>query len=262
LSLARNQLRRVDISPLLFSKRLESLTFDDGVILESLFLPELTALNWGFEENRHAIIEVDLGNLFHRISWSTFTDLASKFMHNASPLQQREFQNSLLHRLGLFHFDIVDFNLDAVIRTLPPDSSLESFTEVVKQVAFKALSEHVNDGGYSHFINIDEVRKNPDLAVLAPAILEARKQEQKGIVVEEMDGIFDLRPLWMTSYGFDLLSALRMGLDTDQQGMDQVILHADQTGFDLRTRIRENRSTKESYTDPISQYILKRAELT
>ena len=262
LSLARNQLRHVDITPLLFSQRLETLTVDDGVILDSLFLPEMTRLSWGIEENRSAVIEVALPEFIQKHGWPDASSLIASISCTITPLQQREFQNSILHRLGFFDFDVLDFDLISVLELLPETTTCEGLEETVRQNAYRALSDQIRDEGPSHFINIEAVRSNPDLAVLAPAILELRKREISGIVIEEINGVFDLRPLWMTSYGFELLSALSLGLDTDRQGMDQVILHASQTGFELNTRVCESADREDDYTDSISQYILKRAEMT
>jgi hypothetical protein len=71
---------------------------------------------------------------------------------------------------------------------------------------------------------------------LIPSIVQQRKTELEDLEVQTFQGTAFLHSVWMTSYGFDVLSALDCGLTANYEEMKQVKATFDQAGFDLSMR--------------------------
>lgn len=86
----------------------------------------------------------------------------------------------------------------------------------------RLLKEQIMQGGPTHFFNINEMQEIPELAVHVPRILELRKEEIQGVTIVDRNGVIDLKPIIMTAWGFELVNALGLGLETDAEGYDAI----------------------------------------
>ena len=92
-------------------------------------------------------------------------------------------------------------------------------------------------------LNLDEAMKNhAEFVVLAPEILELRKAEMEEVRVLKMNDLYGLRCLWLTAYGFEILSALKMNLHTNQDGLHQIQRALDKLGYELKITTTQKRS--------------------
>ena len=120
----------------------------------------------------------------------------------------------------------------------------------------KLLKEQVIQGGPTHFFDINEMQEIPELAVHVPRILELRKEEIQGITLIDRDGVIDLKPIIMTAWGFELVHALGLGLETDSEGCDAIQRKLYELDLEIDiSRTEPVASTPVKMSAGLSQYI-------
>ncbi|MFW9887831.1 MAG: hypothetical protein ACFFER_06595 [Candidatus Thorarchaeota archaeon] len=102
------------------------------------------------------------------------------------------------------------------------ESNYENLRPYIRTELLRLLKEQVMRGGPTHFFDINEMRKIPELAVQVPEVLELRRKELQEATLVERNGVIDLTPIIMTAWGFELVHALGLGLETDAEGCDAI----------------------------------------
>jgi hypothetical protein len=86
--------------------------------------------------------------------------------------------------------------------------------------------------------------------------LDLRKKELEQVVLLNRRGIIDLLPLWETSYGFEILSALCMGLTTNLKGIDRIRIELLNDDIDLQiTNNPEMKVTPSQISEELQSFI-------
>ncbi|MFX1264614.1 MAG: hypothetical protein ACFFH0_04505, partial [Promethearchaeota archaeon] len=99
--------------------------------------------------------------------------------------------------------------------------------------AVELLSNQITTGGPTLFLNIGKMR-NTRASKLIPEITMQRQVEMESLSIPVLRGRAFLQSLWLTSHGFQLLKALRIGLSTDSRGLEEVKAAVAEMGYDLR----------------------------
>jgi hypothetical protein len=109
-----------------------------------------------------------------------------------------------------------------ILRAGLAESEYANLRAFIRGELTRLLKEQVMQGGPTHFFDINEMQEIPELAVHVPRILELRKKEIRGVTLIDRDGIIDLKSIIMTAWGFELVHALGLGLETDAEGCDAI----------------------------------------
>ena len=79
-------------------------------------------------------------------------------------------------------------------------------------------------------------------------IIDLRRDEMEHIYILKTLDTIDLRPLWLTAYGFQVLSGLKLGLECSEEEFEMVQNAIQKLGFEIE--VREDKSV--DYPDTIS----------
>ncbi len=94
----------------------------------------------------------------------------------------------------------------------------------------------MDDYGATTGLKLEELlAQHNQIAVRTHHIIELRNYEVEQVVIPVNGNEVDLRELWLTSYGYNILSALNMRLDTDLTGLMQIRSAFAEMGFQLKT---------------------------
>lgn len=74
-----------------------------------------------------------------------------------------------------------------------------------------------------------------DIAIRAQQIIGLRDAEMKQVQIGIQGNKVDLREFWLTAYGYDILSALGMGLTTNLEGLERIRTAFAELGFEVNT---------------------------
>ena len=96
--------------------------------------------------------------------------------------------------------------------------SFEEAQQVIIDQAVQLIERQLNEGGPTLFLDIEKMQKT-SASKLIPMIVEQRKHELENSTVLVKGSKVFLRPLWLTHYGFKILSATGMGMTTDLEGL-------------------------------------------
>jgi hypothetical protein len=106
------------------------------------------------------------------------------------------------------------------------------------------LERQLNEDGPTLFLDIEKMQKT-SASKLIPIIVEQRKYELENSTLLVKGSTVFLRPLWLTHYGFQILSATGMGMTTDLEGLE--ILRKSFAELDLELSTRKVSVAKDVY---------------
>ncbi|MGY5877134.1 MAG: glycine cleavage system protein H, partial [Candidatus Thorarchaeota archaeon] len=148
--------------------------------------------------------------------------------------------STLLRLLGLNDYRGVTLDIIQLLRSMKKETNFSNAVSSLRKILFEQLTRQVSEGGMTHFVDIDWLSNN-ELAVHIPTVLATREAEIGSVSIKKRNGVYDLRPLWVTAYGFELLTARGMGLETDTEGLKNIQKSLDQV--DMRVRIAESKKS-------------------
>lgn len=227
LSISNNELQRVDFQPLCKSRHssLRSINLFDNP-WQSLDLAVLAG----------CADELLVEPTTDESSWLRFYSSARGFYERPSQVYpwfvlhrvlrqhwrgwNRRLQHDMLTALGLGDYGFIDADLHKVLLSFSPEMSSDEVRSELVPLIVKAIA-----GGHSTTgLNLDVVAgRHGEIAIRAQEIVEAREQEQRSVHVGVKDGLVNLSELYVTAYGFDVLSSLKMRLTTDLNGFQHII---------------------------------------
>ncbi|TFH07997.1 MAG: hypothetical protein E4H14_07295 [Candidatus Thorarchaeota archaeon] len=140
---------------------------------------------------------------------------------------------------------------DAIIKTIRNDDSLSRFQNIVTS---DELHSHLESKQSSLFIDIEQL-KETEHSVHIPEILENRASEIRRIWVNEtLRGKYDLRYLWLTAYGFEILRALKVRLIIEPSDFLRVKHAFSKLGFNLQVH-DDNIYPKIEISDELKSFV-------
>ena len=144
-------------------------------------------------------------------------------------------QRGLLEGLGLSELGGFDGNPRAILAKTDQQMTFDEVIDTIEETVVELLVKQIEDGGPTLFLDTDVIRKTR-ASKLIPRILESRKHEIEEIRIPVRGSRVFLRSLYLTHYGYRILSALGMGLRTDLEGFSKIRTCFEEIGFDLQTK--------------------------
>ncbi|MDF1539629.1 MAG: leucine-rich repeat domain-containing protein [Candidatus Thorarchaeota archaeon] len=284
LGISHNRVEIIDLYPLIACSKLESLDISGinamDIDLWPLFsLPHLNevevsrrtnleirgapiSISWlkGLDGLQERVSFVDVKAILAKVGLSGFIKYASTLERKAGPLGRFYLRMFILESFGFPHFIGFDGDVIQLLESIEDTGDFQLIQSKLRTNLLFELDNQLANGGSTHFLDLDKSRTIPELAVLAPRVLDLRKQEVESILLNSREGRIDLTPLWETSYGFEMLSALCLGLSTDEKGLDTIRRELSKLGIQLDTVTASEVHTWESkLSEGLRQFIFMRA---
>ncbi len=263
LDLCNNPLRQLDLSPLDDLPNLKRVSVKNCQ-LESVILPATQSLQeLQLQQNR--LTHLDFSPLARCEELTTLKLLPNRFrsldlspLRNCTHLHFAEdrcaIQELMLNHLGLTAFAGFDGDLLCLMRPL----KMVDATYIVDSL-IKEIEEQLCNGGPTVFFDIERILETP-AAGLVPLIVERRQIEIEELVIYLGNDEVDLRPLWLTEYGFRVLSHFGMDLfcNIDEFTKIQMAFHS--LGFEIpTTRILEDRRYSVHASESMREFVFRHA---
>ena len=106
-----------------------------------------------------------------------------------------------------------------------PRKSLKKMLDEIQERINDLQYEQIDAGGTTIGIDIEEMKEYGHNAVRIPHLLELRINEIRDVRVLVVSDVADLRALWLTAYGFEILRSLRLGTWVKADEVERVLLH-------------------------------------
>jgi tetratricopeptide (TPR) repeat protein len=183
------------------------------------------------QESRHVID--DLRGLYSTTVWHLYTRLVEKegwpyvkqrmvdSLKQVKPEEKFQAKFGVLDSLGLIEFAGYDGDVGELLKKLPDDCSFEDVGDRLYDLLIEEVADQIEEEGPSLFLDVERLAHTKGI-ILIPHILEAKKRELEDSRVYVSETKVDLRDLWKTSIGFDILTALEMRLETDIYGLERI----------------------------------------
>jgi len=246
LHLYGNNITQVDVTPLLLLGDPARIYVDEGT--------EITTYP-GFE----GYIETDDENSVSRHRWMASTSSGqgqidnfgwNRILELIPEIRSRIADNGdlliqllLLKALNVQELGLYDGPLDNILDYIPKDADLRTAREKVYDRMVTLVENQLIQNGLTLFIDVDSLTTTR-ASKLIPLVLEKRRREIEKIVLPVKDNRVDLKPLWLTSYGFAILRGLGVfDLDISRSGFDKIRKAFKEAGLKIRTT-QKNKNSK------------------
>ncbi|MFX1484506.1 MAG: leucine-rich repeat domain-containing protein [Promethearchaeota archaeon] len=244
ISLRKNLLRDIELTGLGQCPNLEELDIEYNAI-ETVNLNPLSSCH------KLKALRVCAGNSLNiRLvadSWALLWAIAS------GSFDQIYTQYILSQTLGLSKYGMLDSRFLRELCAIPPDTQIDRAKEEVRSILVQKMCEQIDSEGTTIGLRIDEILKegkNADLIVRAEDVVRLRREEMDRVEVtwneDAWEGAvyagvratdsprYDLRALYLTAYGNQIINALRMPLLINGRGLEEVVDSCKRIGHDIK----------------------------
>ncbi len=219
LYLNSNQIRTLDLTPLSFCTALEEVKFEQD--------REYTALSW-----------LPLSPTISSIHYERPSPAQTwRLLHHASRCRgyDARLQQEIIYALGLGEYGFIDYDLQNIFASIPLDTDLPIVCNQIRLHLVNRIIDAIDGNRTCTGATIEKLMsRHGEIAARFQDISELRKNEIRNVQVGVSEDNADLRELYLTSYGYDILSALGVKLTTDMDSLSLVIEAFHKLGLELR----------------------------
>ncbi|MFQ5834048.1 MAG: hypothetical protein ACE5H4_15195 [Candidatus Thorarchaeota archaeon] len=243
INLLNNRLRTLDITPVFDLRELRinsSVVLAADYMLKHILPPRVIQNRFRSVRSEHPfrlampiVIWNSYSELLRRHGWKSVYIRIRQTLDRVPPELWFHAQKGMLEGLGMSELAGYDGDPRRLIEGVNEHQDVEPALDMIYDTALELLSEQFQQGGPTLFLDTGAMR-NTRASRLIPTILDRRKREMEDITVPILDGRAHLQSLWLSSYGFDVLTALKTGLTTDTWGLDRVKVAMEEMGCNLR----------------------------
>lgn len=169
------------------------------------------------------------------LGWESALEDLDQLTADLEPRELTELGFAILNELGLEEFIGIDVNIMQFLTSLDGLPETESLQSWLRPKLRDLLEKQIAGGGPTALLDIDRMSRT-DLASLIPQILDLRMKQAESARIYLNNGIADLRELWITPYGFAILRAMGMGLETNSKGAHQIAEMMNEAGYPIELR--------------------------
>ncbi len=222
LELSSNRLRAVNLVPLSYCTDLHLVSLDYTHISALDITPIIRSERLSLKEVSHLYSWLPQKDSRYRrpeekYSWSFLYQVADE---NG---KDRRVQYDILHALGLNDYGFVDTDLRDIFLEVPPETPPGEVQSKLIPTLIDEVIAAVDCSDTTIGLNLEKVvTKHSEIARIAKKIIKLRKDEMKETQIGLTRGEVDLRGLWTTAYGYEILMALDEGLTTKPQRYQEI----------------------------------------
>jgi len=194
--------------------------------------------------------------LSEQYDWAELKERILLVLGKMIPLNWYSAQRGLLQGLDLSVISGYDGDPLNLIDNAVAKMSYEEARQSIFDSAVKLVQNQLERGGPTLFLDVEGM-KDTSASKLIPLIVEKREDEIENVVLNVKGSKVDLKPLWITHYGFNILSAADMRFTTDLEGLR--MLRKSFSEIDLKLRTENVTSLQEfsnsDYSEGMQQHI-------
>jgi len=231
IDLTRNRLKEIDLSPLMDLKEIEIVDVDENGITEIditpllahparlrvIHAPDTVRTTWArvSSNDMHIMYEPLL-------SWSRALRLLEGDIRSIVKTQL------ILSALDLGHFGFIDNDLSELFLSIGPSTDIETVRNQVRAALVEVCANQINNRGLSIGLDIEKALSHHQLAIPVSDVLMNRSDEISATrIPAEHDAqgnlIYNLKSIYLTAYGYEILRALQMPTVIDNERMKRLL---------------------------------------
>jgi Leucine-rich repeat (LRR) protein len=182
--------------------------------------------------------------------------------HESNSWKVTHLATSLAQMVGLEEIGLLDINSSTLLQILDA-----SDTDMMRQELVECYYRQLDAGGTTIGTDANALTRGSSekLVERIPDILKFREKEMKAAATNIWrwwhSDCLDLRPLWLTAYGYEILSALELGLECTMEEVAPISEAFAEIGAELRTTdTGERMYPPTKMSKQMREYIFKLAE--
>lgn len=238
---------RMDSSVVVTADNILRYVFTKDELIKQFQLLRPDGANWAVPP---VVIWNEYSTMSRTYDWAQIRERIETVLQRMKPMQWFGAQRGLLQGLNISEIAGFDDDPRLLLDNAVMKMSYEDARQAIFDTAVKLLEEQIRSGGPTLFLDIEGLR-NTSASKLIPLIVETRKHEVENTTVLIKGSKVFLRPLWMTHYGFNILSASGMGLTTDLDGLESLRKNFDELEIELETQ--KVTTTRDAYEGKASE---------
>ena len=267
VDLSENRLHSIDLSPIFLKT---SVRLDSSVVIYADSL-----LRYIFKSDelakRFRLVRPDSAPWTAPpvIMWSAYTDLARTIewieiekridilLRNLTPEQWYSAQRGLLEGLGMAELAGFDGSPRMLLEGTHDSSSFKEACHIIFDNTVRLLDAQLDEDGPTLFLDIQKMRKT-SASKLIPKIAERRKDEVETTSIPIIGSKVFLESLWMTHYGFQVLKAANMGLETTLESFSSIKDSFSEIGMTIKTHkaLLPQQANSRNISDGMHNHVL------
>jgi len=241
LSVEKNKLQSIDLIPLFFCTNMRMLDLSENELQSIDFTPVFCTPTISYDSTCKGFSWLETGNyeiVYDRPSiiypWSVLYLIARLFGNDP------RVQQDILFAMGFNKYGFIDCDLEVLFLSIPSHINIEEASKQVVKKLIQEIAESVDRGGTTTGLNLEELlTQHPEIAIRIQEISEIRDSEIRQVRVSESGSKANLQELWLTAFGYDVLTALGMKLETSMVDLEQI----KHTFSDMRFELLGNRTS-------------------
>ncbi len=131
-------------------------------------------------------------------------------------------QKLLLESLGLPELACYDGSIRDIISLFPTEGTYDEGVDQIRNKLISLLHEQLERGGSTLFFDIEKLAVTQG-SVLIPLIVSRREKELSELTLYDYNGKVNLMPLWLTGFGFNLLTVLGCSKKADRTSISSTL---------------------------------------
>ncbi len=260
LDVSENRLHGLDLTPLLQQTKIK---LDSSVVVsvDSVlrFVYRTVELAEKFQVVRTDGLSLSLppvtmwksySEMTKELDWALIKERINLVLTKMSPRHWYGAQRGLMHGLDLSVISGYDGDPHILLDNAVAKMSFEDARQAIFDTAIKLVQKQLESGGPTLLLDV-EAMKNTSASKLIPLIVEKRKEEIENLILPLKGSKVDLRPLWLTHYGFNILSAADFRFTTDLNGLR--MLQKNFSSLDMKLTTENVTQIDESYKSRYSE---------
>jgi hypothetical protein len=234
ISAGNNAAQTIDITPFVWHP---NLGLEPERALELDFEPDKT-VSWlniqgGYYRNMALVL------LHHRPKYQRPQTISTwSFLHKIVRTFENDWRvkQDVLCAMGLSNLGYIDFDMIDLFLSIPASTPIEQAREHVLHLLIDRIVKEIHNDLVTTGLKLEEMAtQHRDIAKMFQQIVEIRKREMELVRVGLQSDLVDLRELYLTAYGYEVLTALGMRLTTSLEGLEQVRKNLADLGYELKT---------------------------
>ncbi len=220
----------IDLTPLVFSDRLDRPSL--LVRNQPSWLKTKTKSS-EFDRNTRRYIMSRYGT-YHRptriYSWQFLHRVVQEYGTD------HRVQQDVLLAMGLGGYGFINADLRTALLSISCEKSINDAREHILPIILKEIDNAIDQGGCTTGLDIEKLStQKGEIVVRTKQIIHNRERELKRVRVGLKFRRVDLRELYLTAYGYEILNALDMGLESNLGGFEQIQQASADLGYDIKT---------------------------
>jgi len=243
IDLKSNQLQHIDLAPLSVHEHLGNLLFSNNQI-QNLDITPLAI------DRSRGKFRIEITGAQRLTAWiqniRRFPEVVYQrpdsiypwyFLHLAVKNNPDNFriQQDIIRAIGFGDLGFIDLDISELLLSIHPESSFEEVHTKLRPILMHHLMESIREGRSTTGLNLElGFSQNAEITISTKQILKTREDEMEKVTVGLSGNRVDLRELWLTAYGYEVMTALKMSLETDVNGLKALETVFSNIGFKLK----------------------------